>query len=295
MKISFIIPCYNSAKYISDVVDSIYRSIAKTYVAFEVIIINDGSTDNTVSVVESLRYKNLRLIELSKNLGPGGARNCGLDAAIGQYIVFVDADDLFEIRNDDLVSIIDEMDRQIYDLCIFSYSRQSFLHTLLPIRISGISNPTHSLCVGKIIKTPWGKIIRRKHILKNKCRFPENLIIGEDLIFNLSILQDAKVCYVNRYIIKYNTRNPMSVTSKPVDDTKVEALMQAVDESFDLHGRHASTPSLYISTFYPYRSISKISERYVEELSAISWGLILSFFRIKDLVKFSVQKLKMYI
>lgn len=89
MFISVIIPTYNSADYISKAVDSVLN---QTHQDFEIIIIDDGSTDNTQQVIES--YNDNRIIYIKqKNAGPAEARNNGLKRAKGEYVAFLDADD----------------------------------------------------------------------------------------------------------------------------------------------------------------------------------------------------------
>lgn len=94
MTISVIIPCFNSEKTIKRAVDSV---INQSLAPFEIILINDCSTDNTENVIFDIkdRYKNINIkyIKLEKNSGPGKARNVAWDIAKGKYIAFLDADD----------------------------------------------------------------------------------------------------------------------------------------------------------------------------------------------------------
>lgn len=93
-KVSIITPCYNGAKYISETIDSV---LAQTYRDWEMIIIDDGSTDESVQILE--RYVNtddrIKLIR-QENAGSAAARNNGIRNASGQYIALLDADDLWE-------------------------------------------------------------------------------------------------------------------------------------------------------------------------------------------------------
>lgn len=93
-KITFIVPCYNVERYVEDCLDSIY-SQSMSDNDFEIICINDCSTDNTGSILDdySKRKTNIRVINHSTNKTIGGARNSGIDIAEGEYIWFVDPDD----------------------------------------------------------------------------------------------------------------------------------------------------------------------------------------------------------
>jgi len=87
-KISVIIPTYNSREYICEAIESVLRQSYKNY---EIIVIDDGSTDDTVRLLDS-KYRGLRIVS-QKNAGLATARNTGLKLAKGDYIQFLDADD----------------------------------------------------------------------------------------------------------------------------------------------------------------------------------------------------------
>ena len=92
-KVSVIIPVYNGEKYIATCIESMLN---QTYANIEIIIIDDGSTDQTARICD--QYKNEKIIVIHKeNAGASAARNTGLDIASGSYIVFVDADDNVEL------------------------------------------------------------------------------------------------------------------------------------------------------------------------------------------------------
>lgn len=90
VKISIIIPLYNKAKYVTKCLASVKK---QTFADFEVIIVNDGSTDNSVEIVNQFQDERIKLIN-KKNGGPSSARNRGIQEATGDWILFLDADDL---------------------------------------------------------------------------------------------------------------------------------------------------------------------------------------------------------
>ena len=94
MDLSIIIPVCNVEQYIGSCLESIYRQGLKDE-EFEVIVVNDGSTDNSIKVVEDIqnRHHNILIIH-QENAGPSVSRNAGMEKAIGQYVLFVDSDDL---------------------------------------------------------------------------------------------------------------------------------------------------------------------------------------------------------
>lgn len=92
--ISIIIPVYNQEKYISRCLDSVLN---QTYSNIEIIVVNDGSTDDTAFIVDEILSRSLRIKVIhQKNAGPGNARNTALDIATGEFIGFVDSDDYIE-------------------------------------------------------------------------------------------------------------------------------------------------------------------------------------------------------
>jgi glycosyltransferase involved in cell wall biosynthesis len=92
--VSIITPSYNSVRFISETIESV---LDQTYIHWEMIIIDDGSSDNSIKIVESylLKDSRIKLIKLSKNMGPATTRNYGIKEAKGRYIAFLDSDDLW--------------------------------------------------------------------------------------------------------------------------------------------------------------------------------------------------------
>jgi glycosyltransferase involved in cell wall biosynthesis len=91
VKLSVLMPVYNKAPYVQEAVDSVLKG---TFQDFEVVCVDDKSTDNSLTVLRSMTDPRLRIIELPRNLGPAGAANAGFDACRGEYIVRLDADDM---------------------------------------------------------------------------------------------------------------------------------------------------------------------------------------------------------
>lgn len=92
--VSIITPCYNSANYIRATIESVLK---QTHAAFELIIVDDGSSDDSREIVEAYQQTDSRIILLkqSTNMGPARARNAGIEIAQGRYIAFIDSDDIW--------------------------------------------------------------------------------------------------------------------------------------------------------------------------------------------------------
>lgn len=119
MRISVIIPVYNAEKYLQPCVDSV---LMQTYKDFELILVDDGSKDGSGAMCEKIASQDSRVhVVHQKNAGAGAARNAGIKTAKGEYIVFVDSDDMIEPeymellskQNEDLVFIdVDRVDEK---------------------------------------------------------------------------------------------------------------------------------------------------------------------------------------
>ncbi len=116
--VSIITPAYNSEKYISQTIESV---LAQTYTSWEMIIVNDKSTDNTKDIIESylLKDSRIKLINLENNSGVVKARNAALNAAKGKYIAFLDSDDCW--KKDKLTKQLEFMKEKDYAFTYTSY------------------------------------------------------------------------------------------------------------------------------------------------------------------------------
>ena len=100
-KISVIVPMHNSSKYLTECIESILN---QTYNNFEIIIVDDASTDNSVEIASEIKDNRIRIFKLEENLGVATARNKGIEEATGDYICFIDSDDYW---------VRDKLERQI--------------------------------------------------------------------------------------------------------------------------------------------------------------------------------------
>lgn len=127
MKISFILPCYNVERYIADCLDSIYAQDLPEE-EYEVICVDDCSKDSTRAIIGDYasRHPNLTFIRHEKNLSVGGARNTGLKAAKGEYVWFVDPDDLIEhgcLMGLYEIAKADELEVLMFNYCVVDENR----------------------------------------------------------------------------------------------------------------------------------------------------------------------------
>ena len=120
--ISIIIPVYNAENYIADTIENIKQ---QTYKNYEIILVDDKSSDNSLEVMKKYSCNNIRIIALHKNKGPAIARNVGIKVAKGRYICFQDADDLWDNK---------KLEKQIKFMkennCAFSYTAFQYANKL---------------------------------------------------------------------------------------------------------------------------------------------------------------------
>ena len=232
-KYSVIIPVYNAEKTIHRCIDSLLQQDCSET---EIILVNDGSKDGSLEICEKYRSENsfIRVID-KPNGGVSSARNAGLDAAVGQFVLFVDSDDYVP---KDLFSHLAELRRQEdWDWIVLSNCVDNGLEIrasvnrpfqavtraeALPAIIDGICN--------KLLNPPWAKVYRRQILEDHGIRFPLGVSIAEDRAFN--------ICYsmfVTKYLVSdrigynVNTENEQSLSRKRHKD---------LSEQFRINGEY---------------------------------------------------------
>lgn len=188
MKISVIIPIYNSEKYLKDCINSVLK---QNYTSFEIILVNDGSNDNSVSICEKFVkcHQNIRLYS-QKNQGVSSARNLGLKKAKGEYIFFLDSDD---VMCSNMLASVDPYLKNNTDLLIGNIIHwntkrsQKYIETDTEFVIN--KKNVKDVCeayAAKNYQIPWNpyqSIWRRDIIVTNKIWFDVKLTVGEDCDF----------------------------------------------------------------------------------------------------------------
>lgn len=173
-RFSVIIPAYNVEKYISIALESVFR---QTFRDYEIIVVDDCSTDNTYEQVK--KYDNVKLIKHSQNKASGGARNTGLNNAIGEYVIFLDADDYLHDEG-----VLNKLDKLIGDNNIdVVYMGFKFGGNRDEIVIPTEETCTRLYKAGKdIYPNVWSKCWNREFLNKNNIRFVEKRYY-EDVLF----------------------------------------------------------------------------------------------------------------
>ncbi len=231
-KISIIVPCYNAQDYISKCVDSI---INQTYKYIEIILIDDGSSDNTKRIIENYATKDKRIIVISKdNGGISETRNLGIQKAEGKYLMFIDNDDWIDHNTCELALL--EIEKNDADVLMWSYIREYTGKSIKKIIYkedkiifdkSDVLNKLYRHQIGlykeelsqpentDALSPVWTKLYKASLIKDNNISFYNSTIIGpsEDGLFNLEIFNHAKkVVYISKYFYHYLKINSGSYT-----------------------------------------------------------------------------------
>lgn len=202
MKTSIIIPVYNAQDTLENCIDSILN---QTYKDFEIILINDGSTDNSQEIIENYinKYPAVFKSYAQVNSGIAKARNKGIELSKGEYLFFIDNDDY--IDNDYIETFVIEIEEKNCDVVIGGYRRVSENGKILYQK-----HPLDTPWSKYMFITPWGRIYKRASLLKNNISFL-NLNIGEDV--GLNILVNLKLKVETTTYTGYNWVNKKSSTS----------------------------------------------------------------------------------
>lgn len=190
-KISVIVPVYKCERFIVDCVDCISN---QTYTDLEIILVDDGSTDNSGKICDELASKDSRIKVVHKeNGGVSSARNAGLDTATGDYVMFVDSDDL--IHYDMCQYLLSLMNEECDFVVSGFYRSDTFSLDESKLREATCDFTSYSeiapafldMFNRRILNCPYAKLFR-KDIIGTQ-RFDTSITLGEDLLFNLEYLK----------------------------------------------------------------------------------------------------------
>lgn len=200
--VSIILPVYNAEKFIYYTLESIF---AQTYKDIELIIVDDCSTDNSLALIESFNKTKqwggvIKIVKNETNLGPGKSRDIGIQESRGDYIFFIDGDDL--LRKDCISTMLSYANKKDAVICSYDFINEST--TLAPETYNKFSKfyPKTGLYSDEdifklyILGTPWGKLIRRSFIFKNHLFF-SNAYRMEDTNW----WSHCMLCFSNIYIL----------------------------------------------------------------------------------------------
>lgn len=190
--ISIVVPVYNTGKYLEDSLSSISN---QTYRNFEAILVDDGSTDNSAAICDEFAQRDQRFVVIhQQNSGISNARNKGLSCIHGDYIIFVDSDDI--ILNDYVEKLAANIGTSDMIVCgSYNINEDGSLlgeNACGNFSYSGNETIKQAYIEEKIgnVYTPWGKLYHMQNV-GGELRFDEKLKVAEDIVFNLEFLRTA--------------------------------------------------------------------------------------------------------
>lgn len=204
-KVSIIIAAYNIEKYIYKCIESIKNQTMKE---IEIIVVNDGSDDDTLNIIKSLAIhdKRIKIID-KKNGGLIEARKSGLNIAKGEYVLFVDGDDWLELDALEKLyknAIENNLDILIYNAYL-SYDNRKEKFNVFSKDLSGDILKDLLLC--EISPCIWSKLIKLEYIKNNNIEFVSNISYAEDLATTASLfMHNPNIGYINDHLYNYYQR-----------------------------------------------------------------------------------------
>lgn len=212
--VSIIVPVYNCEEYISNCLESI---LAQTYTNIEIVIVNDGSFDNSEKIVNKFKEQDDRIVYYYQvNSGPSEARNTGISNSRGEYVVFIDSDDTVdknyvEILLNKMINsgsdfvccgYKDISEHGVLNYSDFDFDEHVPLHSFMDMVCKG---------TGGVL---WSKIYKKDIIVNHNLKMDKSLFMSEDLVF---VLQYASHCRsfatVKEYLYNYNRLNQGSISA----------------------------------------------------------------------------------
>lgn len=214
MKVSFIIPVYNCGQYLNKFIREIEAVGLHNY---EIILVNDGSTDDSGNVCDEIAKENEKICCIhQKNQGVSSARNHGLQAASGDYVCFFDADD--DIESEKLYELLRSIEKEktVIDIAFFGmafdyyYKGKMYRRDEMMTPLQGIQDEKkwnqrlEDLFYSNSLSPIWNKVFRREFLIKYGLYFSKDMFIYEDLEYSLRCMSDCRnILFVPEIIYYY--------------------------------------------------------------------------------------------
>jgi glycosyltransferase involved in cell wall biosynthesis len=272
--LSIVVPAYNVEKYVLDCLNTILNQ--KTQYNYEIIVVNDGSTDDTDLIIKKIQSPKLKYVT-QENQGLSGARNTGINEAVGRYIMFVDSDDLLE--ENAIESMMKSLEKNDADIVIGSYYMFSE------------NQDNRQYCINKeriIANKPkdavnnhgyaWGKIFKRE--LFNNVRFPMGMWYEDTIVCNVLFRMNCKVVVIKDVVYGYRINSDgisrtARASEKAIDHywAMEDAIKQANENGIENDEVLYELALGHMSTLL-YRRISLLNDEVMKETFVLAADLI---------------------
>lgn len=229
VRISVIMPAYNSEKYVSEAMQSI---IAQTHKSWELIAVDDGSTDNTGRIIDEYAVRDSRIkVVHTENRGVSHARNIGLDLAKGEWVAFLDSDDMYELDAFEIMlRETTDANMLIGDFKMYPEmgGKSGIINKKRYHHFRDMKDDLLQYMNAGVLSSVDGKIIKRDRI---RVRFCEDCNHGEDTLFIFSLLESVgsiKLIPNSLYIYRRNNKESLTHQFAP----GYERILQLISESY---------------------------------------------------------------
>lgn len=297
MKYSIIVPAYNTEKYIDKCLDSIFSN---TYKNFEVIIVNDGSTDKTESIIKKYikKYDNIIYIK-QKNMGLSMARNNGIKKATGDYLLFIDSDDYVEENLlENINKNIDDLDVLRYQLNIV-YSDKIVPCSEKEFDVTNGIDAFEKIIMYKIIEMSALYVINRKYYVDNNFEFEKDVYHEDYGLLPLVIASAKKVKSINYLGYNYVQRDGSIMSSNDINKMKKKMddmlfLFTKGINYLDNIPNSQNVKSFYANSIIDkYNSLTKeLKKEYIKKIKELRVVSYLSNDTFKRKIKKLIYKIK---
>jgi succinoglycan biosynthesis protein ExoO len=231
-EVSIIIPTYNSESYIAKALESVFQ---QTYSNFEIILIDDASTDSTLEIARNFKDRRLKIIANQQNHGVSYGRNCGINAAKGNWIAVLDSDDWYapqrlekllkvaQQENADMVgdnlNLISDRQSQPWSTLLQENEQTTASIQLIDAEKFIISDRPNSINAKRNWSLGYSKLlIKRKFLMQHAIKYDEKINVGEDYTLYLECLrQQARFVLVPEAYYYYRTRDISLSTRNPLE------------------------------------------------------------------------------
>lgn len=258
-KISIIIPIYNSEKYLKECLKSIKE---QTYSNYEVIMVNDGSTDKSELICRDFLNDTRFKIINQKNMGVAVARNSGLNKAKGKYVLFVDSDDWLD--KDMLSVLINNVEEsELLSVGYYNVFKNNKIEVTNGQGQDIVINQNLEKCImdsnNMIGGYLWNKLFDLNIIRKNNIFFDKDINYCEDLIFVLTYIRFVnKIRYIAKTLYFYRMRKT-SITKQGISNKKNMSILKALDILIEMNKDNTEIVSKlefeYILYYYQFKRI----------------------------------------
>lgn len=248
IKVSIVMPVYNAAKYLPEAIGDI---LAQSFTSWELICVNDGSTDGSDKVLQEFANQDTRIhILTQENRGGGAARNVGVAYASGKYVIFLDADDRFERNLLELAVRMSEVEHSeivVFDGDKFHY--ESGQRSSAPWLLFGKDKNPDENPFSITSPTVWNKLFLRSFLEKNSIYHQEERVTAFSLYFTaVALLYTEHVSRLEQVLIHYRTDNPASSLSKhdrqPMDTLNI---LKAIQKKLMNDGKYANKKQIFLN------------------------------------------------